>query len=648
MINFDNAATTKIDEEILNIMEKIYKDDLGNASSVHWAGKKAFSLIQNSKQGILNTLGISNSEVIFTSGATESNNLALLGFCRGKKKGHIISVNTEHDSVLVCLEHLKKEGFEVTILSVDHNGKVNPENLRKAIRSDTILISFSIVNNETGIIQDYKSLVEVAAEKKIPVHTDAVQTFGHLKVDYSLFDMVTITSHKIYGPNGVSALIVKKGIELEPIIMGGGQQSGLRGGSENIPAIYGFARAVKKMGNKNEGEEIMTLRETLVQGLKKIDERIVINDGDGSSVPNILSFTVPEIDGAILVMNLSKEKICVSSGSACINNSNSYSHVLFAITGSEEKARNTIRISLGKRNTQEECEEFLKKFETCVEEIKSFSRKSYVNKIFNLHFTDFCNFKCYCCYVEKENKKLSLDEVKKIIDNISDYFISNGITDGRINIAGGEPTTSSYLQEIIDYIYEKKIIASLITNGILLTPDFIKRNKEKLCMIGLSIDSINRETNIKLGRCQGCKTFDYEQLVKVCRSIKENGIKLKINIVVSKVNLNEDIKPLLNEVKPDRFKILQMYPTTSFALENVVSEEEFNAYIKKYEGYNVVNEKHENLQKAYLIIDSMGYVGTENQHKDKRFNALKEPMEKILKQIDFDFKSEALRYKSNK
>lgn len=644
MINFDNAATTKIDEEILNLMVKVYKDDLGNASSVHWAGKKASGLIQNSKQEILSTLGVNDREVIFTSGATESNNLALLGFCRGKRKGHIISVNTEHDSILVCLDQLKKEGFEVTVLGVDQNGKVNPEELKKAIRSDTILISFSIVNNETGIIQDYKSLVEVAAEKNIPVHTDAVQTFGHLKVDYSFFDMVTITSHKIYGPNGISALIVKRGTELKPLIVGGGQQNGVRGGSENIPAIYGFARAVKNMGNKSEGEEMTALRRTLVQGLKKIDEKIVINDGDGSSVPNILSFTVPEIDGATLVMNLSKEKICVSSGSACINNSNSYSHVLFAITGSEEKARNTIRISLGKRNTQEECQEFLKVFEQCVEEIKSFNKKSNVNKIFNLHFTDFCNFKCYCCYVEKESKKLSLEEVKKIIDNIAEYFSHHGITDGRINIAGGEPTTSPYLQEIIDYIYEKKIKVSLITNGILLTPDFIKQNKNKLCMIGLSIDSINSETNIRLGRCQGCKTFDYEQLVKICRCIKENGIKLKINIVVSKVNHKEDIKLLLDEVKPDRFKILQMYPTTPFAKENVISEEEFTAYIKKYEGYDVVNEKHENLQKAYLIIDSMGYVCTENQHEDKRFNALNNSMEDILKQIDFDFESEAFRY----
>lgn len=268
-----------------------------------------------------------------------------------------------------------------------------------------------------------------------------------------------------------------------------------------------------------------------------------------------------------------------------------------------------------------------------------------MNKIFNLHFTDYCNYKCYFCYAKKENRCLNLEEIKTIVDNIAEYFEKTGISDGRINIAGGEPTTCLYLQKIIDYIISKKIKVSLITNGSLLTTEFISKNKNNLIMIGISIDSIEDTTNIKLGRCQGCQTFSYQKLKEICNCIKENNIILKINIVVSKLNVSENIKKLIDDVKPDRLKILQMLPTTQFAEEKMISDEEFSNYLKKYDGYYFVSEKRDNIKNAYLIIDSMGYISTENQHSDKRYNALTQKIYEIIDNIEFNAENEALRYK---
>lgn len=268
-----------------------------------------------------------------------------------------------------------------------------------------------------------------------------------------------------------------------------------------------------------------------------------------------------------------------------------------------------------------------------------------MNKIFNLHFTDFCNYNCRFCYAKKEKKILSLRQIQIIVDNIAEYFSQMNIADGRINIAGGEPTTCSYLQEIIDYIISKNIQASLITNGSLLTQKFVQANKGKLSMIGISIDSISAETNMRLGRSSGKRTLDYNQLCTICKCIKEQCILLKINIVVSKINQNEDIKKLLDDVKPDRFKILQMLPTTPFSAQNVISDEEFNAYVQKYKAYVPVKESCANMQKAYMIIDSMGYLSTENQHSDFRFSVLNDRLADIIGSIDFNAENERMRYR---
>lgn len=266
------------------------------------------------------------------------------------------------------------------------------------------------------------------------------------------------------------------------------------------------------------------------------------------------------------------------------------------------------------------------------------------NKIFNLHFTDHCNYSCKCCYAVDDKKCLSLDDIKTAVNNIARYFSANGIDDGRINIAGGEPSTCTYLQQIIDYINEKNIKASLITNGSLLTENFIKQNKGKLVMIGLSIDSLDYVSNIRLGRHCNYKTIEYDRLVKLCKCIKDNGIKLKINTVVSKLNVSEDMSRLYCDAKPDRIKFLQMLPVTDFAKLQKISDEDFENYLIKYSDYKIVSEKNENIEKAYMIIDSEGYLTTNNQHCDKRYNVLKEEINDIISNIDFDFKSEGNRY----
>ena len=269
-----------------------------------------------------------------------------------------------------------------------------------------------------------------------------------------------------------------------------------------------------------------------------------------------------------------------------------------------------------------------------------------LNKNFNLHLTDLCNYRCKYCFVKKEKKFLSLDECKHIVDNISNYFVTNNISDGKINIAGGEPTTCRYLQDIIDYIVEKDIKVTLITNGSMLTESFIEKNRNKLYMIGLSVDSIKTSTNVLIGRCtygKG-KVLDYNQLRKICLCIKANGILLKINAVVSKLNLNEDILQLLEDVCPNRLKFLQMLPFDDFSKCISVSNAEFAEYLKKYQKFNYVPEYSADIAGSYMIFDSSGFVSTNNLHIDRQFSALQSPIGEIIKHIEFNYEGENKRY----
>ena len=273
--------------------------------------------------------------------------------------------------------------------------------------------------------------------------------------------------------------------------------------------------------------------------------------------------------------------------------------------------------------------------------------KSNVYDVFSLHFLDQCNFRCIYCYVDKQLRGLSLEQIKTIIDKVSDYFSYYQIK-GRINIAGGEPLVSNNINAIIDYIYNKGIEISIITNGYYLTKEFIDINKKKLKMIGVSIDSLNEETNKKIKRCttEG-ELLNIEKIIKLCEYIKQNNIKLKINTCLSKLNINEDFNPFLEKVKPDRYKVLQMLceDDDKINVPNRTTDEELEYFVNKHKKFNPVKETQESLIKSYIIIDSEGNLFTNNLHKSKR-DLLKGDIFEIFNSLDIDDKGYRERYKN--
>lgn len=367
MIYFDNAATTKISPEVLKAMTKVYDEYFANPSSIHIKGRKAKQLIESCRSNILKIIKANNMNLIFTSGATESNNLAIKGFCKGKT-GNIISIRIEHESVLEPLKELEKEGFTITYIDIDKNGLIDFNQLRNSITDDTILMTFSIVNNETGIIQeDYRKIVDFCHKHNIAVHTDAVQTFGHMEVDYSDFDMVTFTAHKIHGPRGIGALLVNKNIRLSSLISGGGQENNMRGGTESTALVYGFYLAVKNIYKDMKIPQISMIKNYILKEIKNIVPDVVVN-GAIENIPHILNITIP-FDGDVVVCSLSPYDIYISSGSACMNNSEDYSHVIYELTKSKEKARRSIRLSFGLNSTMEEAAAFVEVFETVLKNL---------------------------------------------------------------------------------------------------------------------------------------------------------------------------------------------------------------------------------------------------------------------------------------
>jgi len=234
-------------------------------------------------------------------------------------------------------------------------------------------------------------------------------------------------------------------------------------------------------------------------------------------------------------------------------------------------------------------------------------------KKINLHFIDKCNFNCPFCFVKKEKKELTINQLKYLVNKVAIYFNENKITDGCINLAGGEPLCSSHIQEVIDYIVSKKMKVSLITNGSLLTEEFINKNKNKLTMIGISIDSFNDDTNRKLGRCSN-KTLSFDKVLKLAQAMKKNGILFKINTCVSKVNLHENLSPYIKKLNPDRFKLIQIYPENKYCERNSITNKEFDNYCNQYKGIHYVKEYSTDLENSYLIIDSKGNLSTNNRH----------------------------------
>ncbi|MFC1648970.1 cysteine desulfurase family protein [Nanoarchaeota archaeon] len=344
----DNASTTKVATEV----EKAIKDaPWANPGTKHWPGKAAKKAMYDARQLVASRLGADSDEIVFTSGGTESDNLAILGAARANKGNHVITAKTEHKAVLGACKQLEQEGDKVTYLSVDRNGFIDIDELESAITNDTVLVSIMHVNNETGTIQPVEEIAKICKAKGVLFHTDAVQGFTKLDLDLSGIDLMSMSSHKIHGPKGVGALYVKKGTKLAAIMYGGKHELGLRPGTENVPGIVGFATAVE-LAKPGDAVAIKKLRCGFAERLLEIPDSFL--NGPEERVCHILNIGFKGIDAQELMQHLDARGICVSAGAACAEQSIEPSHVLKAIGLSDEDAKSSIRFSLSRYTTKEE------------------------------------------------------------------------------------------------------------------------------------------------------------------------------------------------------------------------------------------------------------------------------------------------------
>lgn len=378
-IYLDNSASTQIDTDVLEYMFQITKDCYANPSSVHKLGQKSRRIMDESRETIAMFLKVKSRELIFTSSGSEANNLALRGIMKSQKyKGnHIISTKIEHSSILKTLEDLEKEGIEVTLLDVDKYGNINLDELKMAIKPSTRLISIIHANNEIGTIQDIKSIGEICKAKNIVFHVDAVQSFGKILFypeEYNI-NLMSIAAHKLYGPKGIGALYISSGTKLEKIITGGYQERNRRAGTENVPAIAGFARATELAysiihAESQREKELRDYMESII--LSKIPS-VTINGNLKNRLSNISSLTIDNTMAESILFNLDLRGICISAGSACSSGTLNPSHVLLALGHDTRMAKSSIRVSLGKFNTKEDIDEFVKQLELVVEQERNLS-----------------------------------------------------------------------------------------------------------------------------------------------------------------------------------------------------------------------------------------------------------------------------------
>ena len=359
-IYLDNNATTRLDDDAFDAMIPFFKEEYGNAFSLHLFGRETGKAVAESRKVIADLLGVLPEEIIFTGSGTEGDNLAIRGVARAyKNRGkHIIVSSIEHPGVRNTCKDLEKEGFEITVLNVDKNGVVDLEQLKSAIKDETILISVMHANNETGVIQPIEEIGKIAKENKVLFHVDAVQSMGKLEINPKEMgiDLLVFTAHKFYGPKGVGALYVRNGVRLGKVITGGGQERKLRPGTTNTPLIVGMAKALEKAyaEREEENKRVGELRDYFEEQISARIPEIVINGKDVPRLPGTSSVTFKYVEGESILLSLSMKGIAVSSGSACSSDELQASHVLLAMGIPAEFAHGTIRFSLGKYNTKEE------------------------------------------------------------------------------------------------------------------------------------------------------------------------------------------------------------------------------------------------------------------------------------------------------
>ncbi len=375
----DNAATTKMSENAINAMLPYMREVFGNPSSLYEIGQKAKEALEDSRRRAAAVLNCDAKEIYFTSGGSEADNQAIISAARiGEKKGkkHIISTTFEHHAVLHTLKKLEKEGFEIELLDVHSSGVVTAEQVGKAIREDTALVTIMYANNEIGTVQPIREIGEVCREKNVLFHTDAVQAIGHVPVDVKNdnIDMLSLSAHKFHGPRGVGILYAKKGIILTNIIEGGAQERGKRAGTENLAGIEGMVTALEDATKDIQGyaNKLIPLRDKLIAGLEEIPYS-ELNGDRAKRVPGTVNFCFEGIEGESLLLLLDDKGISASSGSACTSGSLDPSHVLLAIGRPHEVAHGSLRLSISEDITEEEIEYLIKSVKEVVDYLRNMS-----------------------------------------------------------------------------------------------------------------------------------------------------------------------------------------------------------------------------------------------------------------------------------
>lgn len=364
-IYLDYAATTPTNPDVLRAMLPYFNEAFGNPSTIYSYGQEAKGEIEEARTHVASLIGARDEEIVFTSGGTEADNFAIKGvaFAHESRGNHIITSSIEHHAVLETCKFLEKHGFNISCISVDKYGLVDPDDVRKAINEKTILISVMHANNEMGTIEPIAEIGKIAKGAGVPFHTDAVQTAGHIPVDVDELgvDLLSMSAHKLYGPKGVGALYIRKGTRLASFMHGGEQERRRRAGTENVPGIVGFGKAAElaKREMSEEAARLTYLRDKLIQGLTERIDHIHLNGHPIMRLPNNVNISVDFVEGESMLLNLDLEGICASTGSACSSGSLEPSHVLLAMGLSHEQAHGSLRFTVGRWTTEGNIERVL-------------------------------------------------------------------------------------------------------------------------------------------------------------------------------------------------------------------------------------------------------------------------------------------------
>lgn len=377
MIYLDNAASTQIHEDVLEAMLPYLKEQYGNPSSIHRYGRLANKAIEKARKQIAMLINADSSEILLTSGGTESNNTALYGIAEKNPHSQIITSSIEHDAILEPCKKLAKDGFDVIYLPVDNHGIVNLSILKKTLSDNTCLVSIMFGNNEMGTIEPIAQIAQLCNEQNIPFHTDAVQAVGKIPIDVKKLgvDLLSISSHKINGPKGIGALYIRKGIDINPIILGGGQEHGLRSGTENVANIVGFGKACElaKLNLSDNISHMKKLRDDLVAKILREIPCVILNGHIEDKLPNNAHFTFLGVAGEDLIIKLDEYGIAASTGSACSVHTQKASHVLQAMGFSHEQITGSLRLTLGLFNNQQQIDETVNILKKVTAELRSVS-----------------------------------------------------------------------------------------------------------------------------------------------------------------------------------------------------------------------------------------------------------------------------------